>query len=166
MSDLSWLAGLTDGEGCIYARLINKSKNLYVQVQVHCASARMIDAVEVVYKAYGIEYLREEPWWQPRSTRPTHRITVGKLESVQQLLHLIRPHLRVKDREAEVTLRFLKTYVGVPIRQKPSVTERARLCVQLKALKRDELLVLEQPGEANQQPSESGDALEGSTTRR
>jgi hypothetical protein len=161
---LVWMAGLIDGEGCIYARTTNKTKNLYIQVQIHAASKIMIDELAIICDKEQIDYLREGPKWQKMSTRPTHRITIGKLKHVQKLLTKLEPLLRVKKAEAKLALDFLNLYIGVSIKQKPSIEERELFIAKLKALKRDTTLALEHPEGDNQQPSLERELSEGSTT--
>lgn len=101
-----WLSGLIDGEGCIYAKVIKNTKAITIQIQVHCASKIMVDTIEQIYLNENISYKREKPFMQPKSTRPTHRITVCKKLDVKNLLELLYPYLCVKKEEAKRVLSY------------------------------------------------------------
>jgi hypothetical protein len=116
-TEVSWLAGLLDGEGCIYVRFVNvgryksnPSGNLEMRVEVHSASCRMIDAVADIYDRMSVGYVRHKPKWQALSTRITHKIQVNRKASVETLLERVLPYLRVKDEEARAVLDFLRAF--------------------------------------------------------
>lgn len=129
-----WLSGLIDGEGCIYAKVVKNTKTISIQIQVHCASKIMVDAIEQIYLNENISYKREKPFMQPRSTRPTHRITVCKKLDVKHLLQLLQPFLCVKKQEAE---RVLSYYDSLNDSIKPITFDDKLIFVsELKGLKR------------------------------
>lgn len=139
--DAAWLAGIIDGEGCLYVRFTNVGRwksnptgNLETRVEIHVVSARMIDAIEVIYTAWGVEYLRSQPKMQPRSKRPAIKITVNKRVSAMTLLEKILPFLKVKDKEATAILDFLNS-VGSSQDRKSSIEGRSELVRLVRHLK-------------------------------
>jgi hypothetical protein len=71
-------------------------------------------------------------------------------------LTLLLPHLRVKDKEAQVALESLQEYASTKRNHKPSLACCEAVCEELKRLKRWENLGLENPEVGNQQPSQAG----------
>lgn len=134
IENIIWLAGLMDGEGCIHCHLVNKTKNTSTQIQIHCASKLMIDEVESIYKQLNIVYKRSLPFWQPKSTKETHRITVCRKDEVVKLLKEIEPYLRVKKLEAKYVIDFYENIVNNSIRS--TLEEREKFDKELKRLKR------------------------------
>ena len=133
---LAWLAGLFDGEGCVYARLLNKGKGLEVRVTVESVSKPMIERVEEIYREIRVDYKVEGGRMRPKSTRPASRIIVRKLRSVVSLLTLVQPYLVVKKPECDEVLSFLDDYLVLPRSAKPSIPERVKFIEQIKSLKR------------------------------
>lgn len=131
--NLIWLAGLIDGEGCIHAHFTN-SKNVSIQIQVHCASKIMIDSIEEILRYNSIEYFRNTPFMQPLSTRETHRIIVRKKSSINTLLNLTVLFMKVKKEEAILAINFITKFPNGSI--KSSVEERYNFITELKRLKR------------------------------
>lgn len=94
-TDLAWLGGIIDGEGCITARQ-NSIRSLGFRVTVESVSTVMIDKVRNILHQCDVEYRMEGPMWRERSTRPAHRIKVDKKQDVQRLCDLILPYSVVK----------------------------------------------------------------------
>lgn len=139
---LAWLAGLIDGEGCLYglhktsqhASKASADNRIEIKLEIHSASSRMIDAVSDILDTAGIVCHREKPKHQPLSTRPAHRLRVINKCALRDLLKLLLPYLVVKRPEAELVLSFLERQCAVSrYRMQPADLE---MIAQLKALKR------------------------------
>jgi len=120
IADLAWLAGIIDGEGCIFARKVNKVANVDCRVAIQAASIRMIDDVSRIYDRYGIAYTREMRT-RPRHNRSMHKVDIWRRAHVCKLLRLLLPYLRVKDREAEVVLEWFGKFPN----EKPSGSRKS-----------------------------------------
>lgn len=83
-TDLAYLAGLLDGEGCFLARLTNTHKNyetggsVEVRIAVQVCSSAMILRIQEIYDALGVRYTLDIGRMVKRSTRPAHKISVGR----------------------------------------------------------------------------------------
>lgn len=141
-SELAWLAGIIDGEGCIYAHLTNVGRNLKCptgtltfRIEVHTVSGRMVDAMEEIYRRRGIAHHRYPPKMQPLSKRPAHKIQVERKASVLRLAILVLPYLRVKDSEAKAVIEFLTRYEREAGETRSTPAARVALIEQLRHLK-------------------------------
>jgi len=110
-TDLAWLGGIIDGEGCITARQ-NSIRSLGFRVTVESVSVVMIDKVRDVLHQCGVEYRTEGPMWRERSTRPSHRVRVDKKQDVQKLCNLILPYTVVKKSELTLVKLYLDKATG------------------------------------------------------
>jgi len=131
--NLIWLAGLIDGEGCIHSHMTGKN-NPSIQVQVHCASKIMVDSIEEIYLKEGIEYFRDLPFRQPKSTKDTHRITVRKKASIIKILRLIVIFMKVKSQEADLAIDYINKYPNRSITA--TLEEKESFVSKLRQLKR------------------------------
>ncbi|HUQ32714.1 MAG TPA: LAGLIDADG family homing endonuclease [Pyrinomonadaceae bacterium] len=131
-TDLAWLSGIIDGEGCITARQ-NSIRSLGFRVTIEAVSTVMIEKVRDVLHQCGVEYRTEGPMWRERSTRPSYRVRVDKKQDVQRLCDLILPYSVVK--KAELTL--IKSYLDKAVRVYYSATEEDLIIlVKLRELKK------------------------------
>lgn len=105
--ELGWLAGIIDGEGCLYARF-TKRKSLEVRLDIQAVSKTMIDAIEVLYSKFGFAYTRQPPKMFKLSKRPAERIIVRRKESLLRLLNKISPFLIVKKQESIRVIAYLQ----------------------------------------------------------
>ena len=140
-----WLAGLIDGEGCMYVRFTNQGRyntphgsmgSLETRVEIHSVSTRMIDEVQSIYEELVLYYDRQSPKNQPLSTRPAIRIVVRRRGSVVQLLQAIRPFLKVKEREADAIIDFFTLHPRESVGQRSTTEQRQTLVDSVKQLKR------------------------------
>jgi len=131
-TDIAWLSGILDGEGCVTAQQ-NSIRSLTFRVTIESVSAAMIDKVCDVLRQAGVEYRTEGPMWRERSTRPSHRVRVDKKQAVYQLCNLVLPYSVVK--KAELTL--IKTYQDKSIKAYYSATEEdLEILASLRELKK------------------------------
>lgn len=105
-SELGWLAGIIDGEGCLYARKVNKG-SFDIRLDLQAVSKDMIDHIELLLSRLNVEYKRQPPTLFKLSTRPAERIRVHKKKSLFKLLNKLLPLMIVKKREAERILKYL-----------------------------------------------------------
>lgn len=115
-TDLAYLAGILDGEGCFYAYLINKRKNyktggnIDVRIAVHVCSSAMILRIQEIYDALGVSYTMVPGRMLKRSTRPAHKIYVARKADVVCLLKAVLPFLVVKRPEAMLILAWMEKW--------------------------------------------------------
>lgn len=107
---LSWLAGIIDGEGCMYARRVKRRGKLggvETRLDIQATSMAMIDEIATILENNEISYKRGQPKMFNKSTRPAARIGVHRKNSLRNLLILVLPFLVVKKPEAERLLDYL-----------------------------------------------------------
>ena len=114
-TDLAWLAGIYDGEGCFRAKLMNKGRNpgsvgaIGYVITVQSVSEAMINKIEAIYLELGVTYFRDCRMMN-KSTRPALKIEVYRKGDVEKVLTLVSKYLVVKKPEALLMLDFLKKY--------------------------------------------------------
>jgi hypothetical protein len=94
-TDLAWLSGIVDGEGCITAKQ-NSIRSLGFRVTIESVSTVMIDKIRSILHQGSVEHRLEGPIWRELSTRPSFRVRVDKKQAVQRLCDLILPYSVVK----------------------------------------------------------------------
>lgn len=131
-TDLAWLSGIIDGEGCITARQ-NSIRSLGFRVTIEAVSTVMMGKVREVLHQCDVEYRTEGPMWRERSTRPSYRVRVDKKQAVKRLCDLILPYSVVK--KAELVL--IKSYLDKAAKVYYSATEEdLTILVKLRELKK------------------------------
>jgi hypothetical protein len=131
-TDLAWLSGIIDGEGCITARQ-NSIRSLGFRVTIESVSTVMINKVRSILHQCGIEHRIEGPMWRERSTRFSYRVRVDKKQDVQRLCILILPYSVVKKAE----LILIKSYLDKAAKTYYSATEEdLMILVKLRELKK------------------------------
>ena len=131
-TDLAWLAGIIDGEGCITARQ-NSIRSLGFRVTIESVSTVMIEKVRNILHQCDVEYRTEGPMWRERSTRPSHRVKVDKKQAVQKLCNLILPYSVVKKSELTLVRGYLDKATGVYY---SATEEDLKVLIQLRELKK------------------------------
>jgi len=131
-TDLAWLSGIIDGEGCITAHQ-NSIRSLGFRVTIESVSPVMIEKVRNVLHQCKVEYRTEGPMWRERSTRPSQRIRVDKKQAVQRLCNLMLPYSVVKRAE----LILVKSYLDKAAMTYYSATEEdLKILATLRELKK------------------------------
>jgi hypothetical protein len=131
-TDLAWLSGIIDGEGCVTARQ-NSIRSLGFRVTIESVSVAMIGRVCSILHQCGVEHTTEGPMWRERSTRASHRIRVDIKQDVQRLCDFVLPYSVVK--KAELTL--IKSYLDKAAKTYYSATEEdLKILVKLRELKK------------------------------
>ncbi|MDQ3750041.1 MAG: hypothetical protein M3367_13680 [Acidobacteriota bacterium] len=83
-TDIAWLSGIIDGEGCVYARQI-LVRGLTFRITIETVSETMIDKVREILNQCNVEYRIEPPIWRELSTRFVHRLKIDKKQAVYKL---------------------------------------------------------------------------------
>ena len=134
-TEIAYIAGLLDGEGCFYSRLVNPKKGhktvggVDVRITVQACSMAMIEALKDFYDSLGISYGLQLGRMQNLSKRPAHKIDVNRKKHVLLLLETVRPYLRVKLAEANLILEFLYRH-GIDQRKKRVSDENKILFIE------------------------------------
>jgi hypothetical protein len=108
-TDIAWLAGIVDGEGCICGHWGNRGRyatggSLSVEIRIEATSAVMISKVQQICQSVGIIVSVDLNRWRPKATKPACRVNVRRREAVVKFLEMIRPYLVVKAAEADLVL--------------------------------------------------------------
>lgn len=118
--ELSYLAGIIDGEGCIFCginksnlkkslgrnrKVISEEAAMYLKIMVNSTDKKMLDRLKT---AFGGDKVR------PRKKRASHHKQswgwqIFKQEDVKQCLLALEPYLSTKLPQAEAALMFLQT---------------------------------------------------------
>jgi len=132
-TDIAWLSGIIDGEGCVYARQISV-RGLTFRITIEAVSETMIDKVREILNQCNVEYRIEPPIWRERSTRFAHRLKVDKKQAVYKLCNLILPYSVVKKSE----LVLIKSYLDKTVRiiYYSATEEDFKILTELKELKK------------------------------
>jgi len=104
MSELQYLAGFFDGEGCIsiHRHQDKKTKRGYVLVpRITVANTRQ----EVVewFKPFGFSVRRTK---NGKNSKDVYRIELERLSVIQRFLQELSPFLRLKKKQADLLLEF------------------------------------------------------------
>ena len=131
-TNLAWLSGIIDGEGCITAHQ-NSIRSLGFRVTVESVSPVMFEKVTNILQQCAVEHRTEGPMWRERSTRPSRRVRVDKKQAVQRLCELILPYSVVKRAE----LLLIKSYLDKAVMTYYSATEEdLMILARLRELKK------------------------------
>jgi len=96
-ADLAYLAGIIDGEGSIYMRIVNNTVS--PRLQVVNTDERLIDWLQSRYggKRYVVTRMQRE------THKPLHHWHLGAIASVP-LLKMVLPYLVLKREQAELAI--------------------------------------------------------------
>src|ERR1041385_6632342 len=132
-TDLAWLSGIIDGEGCITAHQ-NSIRSLGFRVAIESVSPVMFEKVTSILQQCGVEYRTEGPMWRERSTRPSQRVRVDKKQAVRRLCELTLPYSVVKRAE----LILVKSYLdkAAAMTYYSDTEEDLKILVTLRELKK------------------------------
>jgi hypothetical protein len=109
---IAWLAGIIDGEGCIYANWQKPMKGMAgpgmrVFVNVSGTHPSLIAKVSRVYKLCELRFSIAVLTVRGNHTRPSANITVAGKGNVSKLLKILLPHLTEKKHQAELMLELI-----------------------------------------------------------
>jgi hypothetical protein len=109
--DLAWLAGITDGEGCLSVKGFRGARKTATSVSyVLCNTSKpMIDRAAKILDAIGVRYGAVRKVWKgDRATRWQYWIEVSRKHDLLRLMEILTPYLTAKQIEAEVLVWFLR----------------------------------------------------------
>lgn len=132
--DLSYVAGIFDGEGCIHVDkkphcLGSKRNSAVIVCTIRNTNPYMIRKISEVYYKLGLVFFYAWTKEVARDRRENLAITVASYGSAYKLLMAILPYLIAKKKEAETVIDFLNWRKGgaVPIR---ALTEEQRYVLE------------------------------------
>ena len=111
-TDIAWLSGIIDGEGCITGRQ-NSIRSLGFRITIESVSVAMINRIRDILRQCCIQYRIEGPMLRERSTRPSYRVRIDTKHAVWQLCNLILPYSVVKKPELILIKSYLDRAVGI-----------------------------------------------------
>jgi hypothetical protein len=100
MVSIEWLAGFFDGEGCINITLAGKTRQPSLRVYLVNTDAAILAEVQAQYGGLLTKPRQLNPKWKP------FRSIQWRNESGETLLRLLIPHLKIKQRQAQLALEF------------------------------------------------------------
>jgi hypothetical protein len=110
-TDLAYLAGILDGEGCIHlsfrAGKTEGKGNFNRRVQITNTSAVLVDFVTEFLTTQEIPFYVQWNRHVGKNHRPYATIMLSKLEGIKKFLSALLPYLRIKKRQAELMLEFV-----------------------------------------------------------
>lgn len=114
-AELGWLAGIIDGEGCIYGHWINRYRsntggNVVVEVRVESSSLAMIAKVILICDDIDVHCTFDGNRRQKGSTKASHRAEIRRQGDVLKFLCVLRNYLVVKQSEADVAIAFYERF--------------------------------------------------------
>jgi hypothetical protein len=128
--DLSWLAGIIDGEGsltCGYRNYCKETKfRVYPQVRVGNTNMGIIQNVMRIYNDLGVSF-RVETQQYKKHWKELTLLKVNKFVHLITLLTAIRPFLKGKADQAETMLALCKSRKDQPHRNAPYTIDEIRL---------------------------------------
>ena len=114
-AEIGWLAGIIDGEGCIYGHFANRHRNstggnMAIEIRVESTSIAMIGKVALLCKDIGVHCTIDSNRRQKGSTKESHRVNITRRDEVLKFLRVVRDYLVVKQSEADVTIAFYERF--------------------------------------------------------
>lgn len=135
--DLSWLAGIIDGEGsltCGYRNYCESTKfRVYPQVRVGNTNMGIIQSVMRIYDNIGVRY-RVETQQYKKHWKELTLIKVNRFVHIINLLTAIQPFLKGKAGQAETMLALCKSRKEQLHRNSPYTIEEIRLMESIAVL--------------------------------
>ena len=145
-TDLAYLAGIIDGEGCLGAHLINKARNPYggnvsFKLAIDNCSICLIEKIQSYYEEMNLKYHMEIGRIRPNSTKQAHRIVIYSMYDIAKLLRAIYPYMISKKKEAELMIGWIAKWKSAKNGNrysfpKPSTIERYTIVQLLKEAKK------------------------------
>jgi hypothetical protein len=111
-TEMAYLAGIMDGEGCIMAYQSTHPDNLRVKLQVSIGNTDLnLHEWFKTHLSFG-----SVSWAYPKGRKPMWKFVVSGLSGIEFLRHL-RPHLIIKASQADLVLQstaFQTIHTGIP----------------------------------------------------
>ena len=113
--DLSWLACAIEGEGCItiYVAKNNNGGRRYIP-QINWANTNIdfIDALTKILKRIDVAHHTTLRQAKNLRCKPAYHTSCAGQKSVAKLLRTVKPYLRSKIGQLQLTLRFIESRVS------------------------------------------------------
>lgn len=107
IGDLAYMAGFFDGEGCITFQKTNKSKNYQSYSPVVCCVNNSISLLTGLQKSFGGKIYKRKPKSEKHSV--SYCLSFTKQSEMLSFLKLIKPFLRLKNKQAEDVCEFIES---------------------------------------------------------
>jgi hypothetical protein len=131
-TEVAWLAGIIDGEGCITAKMSSQSAVAF-RLTIESVSDAMMGTVKHILGGLDISYVENGPIRRFNSTRPSFRIYVQRKDALLKTCDRLLPYSVVKRPEFEAVKAYLDRASG----RYYSATEEDLLVLEkLRAMKR------------------------------
>lgn len=112
-SDIAWLAGFMDGEGTITIT-IDGHNRLGPQISVANTCFRVMENVERILKGLDVPYYIHTYTPENPKHKASCHIRVMRLNAAKDFINKLLPHLRAKDSQARLVLRFVESRLQHP----------------------------------------------------
>lgn len=136
-TDLAWLAGVIDGEGCFSIYSVSRkdadlpSPSAYLSITN--SNCLLLKRCEEIFDELNVKYLYNDPKNGHQQGRRVMRIRVKNYSSLKKLIELLLPFLIAKADQAKVMLEFV-SFAGQ--KGKLSLQSRNDLMNRIKELNR------------------------------
>jgi hypothetical protein len=136
-TDLAWLAGIIDGEGCFCIFTNNNRSNRAINPSISAnltitnSNCLLLNRCREILDAFEIKYLYHDPKNGHQRGRKVMRIKIKNYSSLKRIIELTLPFLVGKVEQAKLVLEFV-SLAGE--RGKLRYDERAKLMSKVKEL--------------------------------
>ena len=141
-TDLAWLAGIIDGEGCFSIFINNRNDamtpSISANLSITNSNGLLLNRCKEILDELQIKYLYNDPKNGHQRGRKVMRVRVKNYSSLRRLIELMLPFFVGKADQARIVLEFV-SLAGQ--RGKLKYEERARLMEKIKELNRHGHLV-------------------------
>ena len=101
-----YVAGFFDGEGCIRLRRAMSHQREHIRVELAIYNTNLL-VLTMIQQEYGGKILKRQ-----NKHRPVYCLYWSNLESVKGFLSIIKPHLIIKQRHAELLSGYLDAHAS------------------------------------------------------
>ncbi|MBS1795615.1 MAG: hypothetical protein JSS81_17295 [Acidobacteria bacterium] len=134
-TDLAWLAGIIDGEGCfsifINNRIDASNPSISASLTITNSNCLLLNRCMEILDSLEIKYYYHDPKNGRQQGRRVMRVKVKNYSSLKCLIELLLPYLVGKIDQAKITLEFANL---AKQRGKLKYEERAKLMNNIKKL--------------------------------
>lgn len=132
-SNLSWFAGVFDGEGCISIVLNNTVLQLQPRIRLTNTSSLLIEEAMTVLDSIDIPYKvrRSDSKKKVIGKRTVFSIDIFGVARIKKFLEQVGPYLRAKKMDAQLALNFVNSRLTNP-QNNPYTTEEIEYFLSLR----------------------------------
>ena len=129
-TDAAYIAGFFDGEGCVSMGSSSKHPSISI-------TQKFPNVLHHIYQIVKLGRVRKH-YQYTRSTL-THHLTITNRKQMRNFINLILPHILVKKRQLEITIKLLNLTKnsGIHLTEKERIQKQS-LCDELRRLKRQD----------------------------